>query len=116
MEKLKITIDNLQENIITDTYYKDGYIKGNIKVGKNKNLLYTSIPYDEGWKITVDDEEVEYFKLLNGFIALNLEEGEHILEFKYITPGIELGLTITVISIIILLIIIVINKKLHINK
>ena len=116
MEKLKTITDNLQQNIITDTYYKDGYIKGNIKVGNNKNLLYTSIPYDEGWKITVDDEEVEYFKLLNGFIALDLEEGDHILEFKYITPGIELGLTITVVSIIILLIIIVINKKLYINK
>ena len=33
---------------------------GNITVNEEKTLLYTSIPYDEGWKIKVDGQDVEY--------------------------------------------------------
>lgn len=51
-----------------------------------KTLLYTSIPYDEGWKIKVDGQDVEYIKLLDGLIAVQLNEGNHVIEFKYKTP------------------------------
>ena len=40
--------------------FKDTYIKGRISTTKN-SLLYTSIPYDKGWIITVDGKEVEAY-------------------------------------------------------
>ena len=49
--------------IITDemlevTKYNDTLIEGNVDVKKN-NLMFTSIAYDEGWKVLVDGKEVK---------------------------------------------------------
>ena len=61
--------------------------------------MFTSIPYDEGWKLKVDGEKKNYIKVLNGFIAVELEEGQHIIEFKYTPPGFKCGIIISLISL-----------------
>ena len=82
------------------TYKKDDYIKGKISVTEDKTTLFTSIPYDEGWSIYVDGKKVKYEKLLSAFIGLDLETGEHIIEFKYLPKGLILGSIISFISLI----------------
>ncbi len=82
------------------TYEKDNYIKGKVNVTKDKTTLFTSIPYDDGWKVYVDGKRVKYDKLLTAFIGLDLTEGEHIIEFKYIPKGLILGSIISFISLI----------------
>ena len=79
---------------------KDGYVKGDVTVTADKTLLYTSIPYDEGWILKVDGKDCEYIKILNGFIGVELEEGQHNIEFKYKLPGFKVGLSISIISLI----------------
>ena len=111
VSKFEEIYNNLNENTITNTVYKDGYINGDINVTENKTLLYTSIPYDEGWSITVDGDEVEYIKILDGLIGVELNEGNHNIEFKYKTPGLLLGSSISLISIIIIVFIEIVKKK-----
>lgn len=94
---------NLSYNIIENTIYKDGYIKGDIKVTADKTLMYTSIPYDEGWNLKVDGEEYDYFKILNGLIGVKLQPGQHKIEFKYKLPGLRLGIGISIFSLGILI-------------
>ena len=50
VSKFEEIYNNLNKDTITNTVYKDGYINGDINVTEDKTLLYTSIPYDEGWK------------------------------------------------------------------
>ena len=75
---------------------EDGYVKGYITVSE-PGLMFTSIPYDNGWTAYVDGEEYDISTVGNAFIALELEEGEHVIEFKYFPPGLKTGLIITII-------------------
>ena len=103
MDKFQDIYKNLSYNIIENTIYKDGYIKGDIKVTADKTLMYTSIPYDEGWSLKVDGEDYDYFKILDGLIGVKLQPGEHKIEFKYKLPGLRLGIGISIFSLGILI-------------
>ena len=100
MNNFEKVYGNLSLNTIENTDYKDGYVKGDVTVTADKTLLYTSIPYDEGWILKVDGKDCEYIKILNGFIGVELEEGQHNIEFKYKLPGFKVGLSISIISLI----------------
>ncbi|MBQ4067607.1 MAG: YfhO family protein [Clostridia bacterium] len=63
--------------------YNDDYFKGTITISEGDELVYTSIPYDQGWRVYCDGERVELKKLLGGLIGFELSEGEHVLELKY---------------------------------
>lgn len=117
MDNFEGVYENLSSNTIENTEYKDGYVKGDVTVTADKTLLYTSIPYDEGWTLKVDGKDCEYIKILNGFIGVDLEEGQHTIEFKYKLPGFKVGLSISIISLIILVCIGIYNyKKKRIRK
>lgn len=103
MDRFQDIYKNLSYNIIENTIYKDGYIKGDIKVTADKTLMYTSIPYDEGLNLKVDGEEYDYFKILNGLIGVKLQPGQHKIEFKYKLPGLRLGIGISIFSLGILI-------------
>ena len=90
----------LKSNQLNITDFKENYIKGNIDV-TDGNILFLSIPYDEGFKILVDNKEVEYYKIIDNFIGLDLEKGHHNIEIIYEIKGFKLGLAISLISLII---------------
>lgn len=107
---------NLSSNVIDDIEYRDGYVKGTINVSNEKTLLYTSIPYDEGWNVTVDGKKVDYLNILDGLIGVELEEGEHTIEFKYRVPGLIIGSSISVLAFIGLLVFLRCNSKYRVVK
>lgn len=111
MDNFEGVYENLSSNTIENTEYKDGYVKGDVTVTADKTLLYTSNPYDEGWTLKVDGKDYEYIKILNGFIGVDLEEGQHTIEFKYKLPGFKVGLSISIISLIALVCIGIYNYK-----
>ncbi len=68
-----------------------------------KSLVYFSIPYDEGFKITVDGKET---KAINsgGLTLLELDEGEHDIRATYHLMGLIPGILSSVVSALILII------------
>lgn len=94
-------INEMKKNqlVITD-YKKDNKISGTINVTKDKTALYTSIPYNEGWRVYVDGKKSNYYMLLDSFIGLDLKEGNHKIEFVYIPKGLIPGIIISGISLI----------------
>lgn len=101
VDAYKSWIEEMKKNQLEIiTYKKDNYIKGKINVTKDKTTLFTSIPYDDGWRIFVDGKKVKYNKLLTSFIGLDLTEGEHIIEFNYIPKGFIIGSIISIISLL----------------
>lgn len=79
---------------ITD--YTDTKVTGHIRVEKEGQMLFTTIPYDEGWTLYVNGQKTDCRDFKNSFIAFDLEPGEYTIEFRYwpsgLTPGIILSL------------------------
>ena len=98
LEKFKNIIEELKQEELKIIDYNKDYIKTKIEV-KNKEILYTSIPYDKGFKILVDGKEQKPIKILDALIGLELEEGPHIIEFKYIPRGLKEGTIISLLGL-----------------
>lgn len=64
----------------------------------SKNLVFFSVPYDKGWTATVNGQPVNIEKVNVGFMAVECPAGTSEIRFDYTTPGLYLGITISVIS------------------
>lgn len=94
-------------------FNNENYIKGEINAAKDK-ILYTSIPYDIGWNVYIDGEQLDkeaYILLGKSMLAVPISEGEHTIEFKYIPSGLYLGMSISAIALVLLIVLIILNKK-----
>lgn len=89
--------------------FDDTNIIGTINVSE-EGLMFTSIPYDKGWKVWVDYEEVEPIAFNDALIALNLTEGTHIIKFSYEPEGLRMGTIITLSSIGLFLMIAIVDS------
>lgn len=80
------------------------YLKATINVTNDNQILYTSIPLDKGFTIYVDGKKVENIEIFDTLIGLELSEGEHTIEFKYVPRGLKAGAVISVVSLFLLFI------------
>ncbi|MBQ5808642.1 MAG: YfhO family protein [Clostridia bacterium] len=96
--------------------YTESYFKGTVTTSEEFTTVYTSIPYDEGWKVYVDGEQVEIFKSLDALIAFDIdgEYGEHEVILKYAPDAVRNGILITLAGILLLVLIAVFDK--HIRR
>ncbi len=85
------------------TEHNETYIKGTVTATEDC-LLYTSIPYDIGWTVTIDGEEVETFALQEALLYVELSAGQHTVEFSYSPPGFKLGLLASFAGVMLLVI------------
>ncbi len=99
----EITNSLKKENELVITENKGNYIKANINVNKDNQILYTSIPLDKGFTILVDGKKVEAESIFDTLIGLKLEQGEHTIEFKYVPRGLKSGIAISIISVLLLI-------------
>jgi len=91
----KEIFSDLNKNSMNVVKQKNGYIKAKVTVPKDKKYLFTTIPYNKGFKIYVNNREVKYDKVFDTFIGLKLDEGLNIIEFKYTADGLKEGLLIS---------------------
>ena len=95
-----------QSKFIPKTKNIDNKIEGSINMKKD-GYFVTSIPFDKGFKITVDNKKIKPLKINKAFLGFKLEEGKHNISIEYIAPYQKEGLILTIIGlggIIILLI------------
>ena len=76
--------DELSSGLLELESFRDDRIEARVSVGSDRKVLFTSIPYDEGWSVYVDGVKAEKKAVLDGtFLAVELTEGEHELLFSY---------------------------------
>jgi uncharacterized membrane protein YfhO len=93
--------------------WKEHEFDGTYTTTNESTTVLTTIPYDEGWKIYVDGEEIEYVKALDALIAFEIAgEGEHTVKLKYAPKTFTLGLTVSVLSAALFIMIIILEKPL----
>ena len=95
MEAVDIAYEKLSQQTMVTKEYTDTYIKGSIDVTEAGRLIL-SIPSEEGWTLYVDGKETEILDFKDTFISVYLEEGQHEIELKYMTPGLKMGAALSV--------------------
>lgn len=97
-------------------YDNDGFTATITNKG-NDNLLFFSIPYDEGWTAFIDDKPVEIEKVNIGFMAVKIDANKTSkIRFKYTTPGLKYGMYISIASVVIFIIYLIIFKGFKAKK
>lgn len=84
--------------------YTDSKLKGSIQIKEdNQGVLFT-IPYDQGWKIKIDNKEIQGEKALNTFIYVPLNKGEYEIDLVFEPYGLNVGALVSIFSTLCLLI------------
>ncbi len=89
-------LNNQKLNIRSHT---NDRITGTINNQKSDQIMFTTIPYDEGWHVKINNEDVVTFKNIGSLLAFSLPEGELDIEIYFIPKGFVLGLTISLFSL-----------------
>lgn len=86
----------LASSQLTTTEVSDGRIRGYIRADQTGTML-TSIPYDLGWKVKVDGQEVETYPVGEALMGIDLAEGDHEITMDYTAPGLWEGSALTLL-------------------
>lgn len=70
--------------------HTDTVLSGKITASEN-SILYSSIPYDEGWSVYIDGEKTETFKIGGSQLGVMIKPGEHSVKYVYTPKGVYLG-------------------------
>lgn len=116
-DALQKQYDELSKNQYEITGFSNGHIEGTIHVDGDKRMLFTTIPYDPGWKAYINGIETEPIRVIDGtFMAILLPaEGDYNVTLDFECPGLKIGIIVSVCGILALLSIIF-EKKLKKNK
>lgn len=109
-EQFKRDISIVKENVWEITEFDDTYIEGDISVSENQ-LLFTTIPYEEGWTIKVDGEAVEPIVIADTFIAVDLEEGKHTVSMSYCPSYFVISIILSICGLIVVAFIVAFEYK-----
>lgn len=105
-EALNRAFDQLSYASMYVQEHGNDYLKGTIELPEGQELIFTSIPYDEGWKVYIDGEKVEYEQALGALIAVPSTAGFHEIEFVYRPDCAVYGGLVSIVAIAIFLILI----------
>lgn len=74
-------------------------LEGTVNVKEN-GYFVTSIPYQDGFEVTVDGKPVDYEMVDTAFIGFPIDKGMHHVVIGYQMPGKKLGIMISVLGLI----------------
>lgn len=108
--------EQLSKNIYNIDTMESDYIKGTI-TADDKGLMMTSIQSQSGFTVYVDGTESGYYEVGGAMMAIPLDEGKHIVEFKYNGVSPKYGKLISILGIIVLAVsIVMFNKNTEIKE
>lgn len=93
--------DTLNDELYQVTDFNTSSLSGTI-TAKEDGVMYTSIPYEDGWTAYVDGAEVEINPLANdALVSIDLKAGTHTVEFKYIPKGFVISVIAFILGILV---------------
>ena len=100
----------LAESPLTLSGWEDDRLKGTVDAGMG-GTLFTSIPYDKGWTVTVDGQERQPQELFGAFLGIELEPGSHVIECSYMPEGLKEGMMISLLCAAVLAAAVFISRR-----
>lgn len=98
-EVLREALDKLSAQHMEKVTYDSTHIAGQISMAEAGQVVL-SVPYEEGWKVRVNGEEVETGLFGECFMTVTLEPGEYEITMEYDPKGRKEGLALSIVSLI----------------
>lgn len=86
----------LAQTHLSITKHSDNTIGGTINL-PSKQLMFFSIPYDEGWKATIDGQSVPVQKVAYGLMGVLVDKGQHDVALRFKVGTTNIGIIILII-------------------
>lgn len=96
---LKDVWTSYHQGVSGDFYREKNRFGSSIEIA-NPGVIFYSVPYDNGWKVTVNGKEKEIINV-NGLMAVALDKGTNKIEFTNKNIYLRLGFGISAISFVI---------------
>ena len=90
----------LSDRVLTVTSFTDTSIEGTLATDTDC-ILYTSIPYDTGWHVTIDGSAVSKDDIItvgDALLGVRVSRGIHTVFLTYEVPGLHTGLIVSAAS------------------
>ena len=107
---LKDTMRTLKDGELRISEYSDTSISGTL-YSDGDGPVFTTIPYDSNWKVYVDGEQVETYKMIDTMLGFDVTDGKHTIELEYVHTPFVIGTIISIIGIDILILLWILEKK-----
>lgn len=86
----------------------DSHLVGSVNAPREGRLFFT-IPYDEGWSLTVDGEETPLEKTADLFLSAPVAAGAHSYELRFFPVGMKQGMLFSCGAVVLILLLMVYN-------
>ncbi len=117
---LENVYSQLRERQLEIEECREHYFSGTISVDDGYNLILTTIPYDRGWIVKANGEEIPTYEALDALLAFDLPAGDYTLELRYMPKEYVYALIITLFGATVLAVVVVAEhfekKKTYKNK
>ena len=100
LSKLELLNQILNENALNIEAHNNNRIIGHINNNAENKIMFTTIPYDNGWHVIINGKEIETFKNIDSLLAFDLSVGNLEIELYFIPKGFYLGLGISIGTVI----------------
>lgn len=89
------TFDRIAKGNLNITEHSDTRLYGTVEVPDGMNVLFTTIPYDKYWVVTVDGEPAETRETAGALLSASITPGSHTVELRYVSKPFNNGCVIT---------------------
>ena len=99
-DELAMDTEKLKSNGFQISSFANNSITGKIDA-KIKQLVFFSIPFDSGWKATVNGNDAAIYMVDGGLSAVLIQPGNNFISLRYSPPFVERGLYLTLLGLLI---------------
>lgn len=100
----------LSECTLQLTSFSSDRLEGTIDCNRD-GLLYTSIPQNGNWRVSVDGKETDSVLLGDCMLCVPMTQGFHTVSFSYINSAFYTGLSVSLLSLAIFLTVTFYNSR-----
>jgi len=100
--ELEKIYNDISKNQLQILEISNGIVRGNVQSTREKTVLFTTIPYEDGWTLFVDGKEQDIVPLLEGaFIGVEFDTpGTHEIALKYHVNGLKEGVILSCLGLL----------------
>lgn len=99
----QVHTEMMKQSVEVEHYTSDS-LEGTICLEEDGMILF-SIPYDEGWTVTLNGEETEIFPVAQGLLGIQAQAGEWTIRMQYVSPGFWMGALLSFLGMLLFLLV-----------
>lgn len=96
-------IQQLYSGRFIPQYHAKGFqtvVTGQLNNTQSRSWLYLAIPYDTGWRATVNGQPVNPQRIFTGLTAIPVTAGKNTIRLQYRVPGLRISALISALALI----------------